>query len=77
MDAYEAFYDDYLAFMNKYNSGEGDITSMMDDYMNMINKMTEWTNKINAIDEKSLSPADEAYYLLVTMRVEKKLLSAL
>ena len=45
--------------------------------MNMLDKMTEWTNKINAIDEKSLSPADDAYYLLVTMRVEKKLLGAL
>lgn len=77
MDAYEAFYDEYIAFMNKYNSGEGDITSMMNDYMSMLDKMTEWTNKINAIDEKSLSPADDAYYLLVTMRVEKKLLGAL
>jgi len=44
MDGYESFYDDYIAFMNKYNSDDAD----------------------------SLSPADHAYYLLVTMRIEKK-----
>ena len=76
MDAYEAFYDDYLAFMNKYTSGEGDMMSMMNDYMTMISDMEEWSKKIDAIDESTLSPADDAYYLLVTLRIEKKLLGA-
>ena len=77
MDSYEAFYDNYLAFMQKYNSGEGDMMAMLNDYMAMMSELQEWTEKIDAIDEKMLSPADDAYYLLVTLRVEKKLLAAM
>ena len=75
MDAYEAFYDEYIAFMKKYTSGQGDIMGMMNDYMTMLSKTEEWSKKIDAIDEKKLSVADDAYFLLVTLRVEKKLLS--
>lgn len=77
MDAYEAFYDEYIAFMKKYTSGEGDMMSMLGDYTNMLAKMEEWSAKIDAIDENTLSPADDAYYLLVTLRIEQKLLGAL
>ena len=74
MDAYEAFYDEYIAFMKKYTSGEGDMMSMLGDYTNMLAQMNEWSRKIDAIDENTLSLADDAYYLLVTLRIEKKLL---
>ncbi|MEE5993418.1 MAG: DUF6591 domain-containing protein [Oscillospiraceae bacterium] len=77
MDAYEAFYDEYVAFMKKYTSGEGDMMSMLGDYTNMLAKMEEWSAKIDAIDENTLSPADDAYYLLVTLRIEQKLLGAM
>ncbi|MEE3405021.1 MAG: DUF6591 domain-containing protein [Acutalibacteraceae bacterium] len=77
MDSYEAFYDNYIAFMQKYNSGEGDMMAMLNDYMTMMTELQEWTEKIDAIDEKTLSPADDAYYLLVTLGIEKKLLSAM
>lgn len=77
MDSYESFYDDYLAFMKKYTAGEGDIMAMMNDYMTMMSDMEEWSKKIDAIDEKTLSPADDAYYLLVTLRIEKKLLGSM
>ena len=77
LDSYEAFYDNYIAFMQKYNSGEGDMMAMLNDYMAMMSELQEWTEKIDAIDEKTLSPADDAYYLLVTLRVEKKLLAAM
>lgn len=75
MDAYEKFYDDYIAFMKKYNSGEGDMMSMLNDYMTMMSNLEEWSRKIDAIDESKLSVADDAYYLLVTLRIEQKLLS--
>ena len=77
MDAYEKFYDDYIAFMKKYNSGTGDTMAMLNDYMTMVSDMEKWTKKIDAIDESKLSPADDAYYLLVTLRIEKKLLNAM
>ena len=77
MDAYEAFYDEYIAFMKKYTSGEGDMMSMLGDYTNILARLDEWSAKIDAIDENALSPADDAYYLLVTLRIEQKLLGAL
>ena len=77
MDAYEAFYDQYIAFMKKYTSGQYDIMGMLNDYTEMIAQMDEWSRKIDAIDETKLSPADDAYYLLVTLRIEQKLIGAM
>lgn len=77
MDEYEAFYDQYIDFMNRYSSGEYDMNTMLNDYMDMLSKMDEWSAKIDAIDESQLSPADYQYYLEVTMRIEKKLLGTL
>ena len=48
---------------------------MLNDLTTMMQKEQEWINKINAIDTASLSPADDAYYVLVTLRVNQKLLS--
>ncbi len=77
MDSYEAFVDEYVEFMNKYLSGEGNIMDMLDDYTDMLANMDEWTNKIDEIDETKLSSADEAYYLLVTLRIEEKLMKVI
>ena len=76
MDAYEKFYDDYIAFMKKYTAGTGDMMSMLNDYMTMLDNLEKWTDAIDAIDESKLTPADDAYFLLVTLRVENKLLKA-
>ena len=77
MDEYESFYDDYIEFMEKYNSGSANIINMMGDYSEMMTKMASWSEKIDAIYADSLSPADNAYYLLVTMRIEKKLIGSI
>ena len=82
MDAYEAFYDDYIACMNRYtNASYGDdfaeFTNIMNEYFDMLEKLNEWSRKIDAIDESQLSPADDAYFLLVTLRIEQKLLGAI
>lgn len=74
MDAYEAFYDDYIAFMNKYNSDTNNMLTMLDDYNKMTTEMMKWSEQMDAVDQSTLTPADDAYYLLVTLRVEKKLL---
>ena len=74
MDNYEAFYDSYIEFMQKYLSGQYDVMSMMGDYMTMMEKIEQWDDEIDNIDENKLTPADDAYYLLVTLRVEEKLL---
>ena len=76
MDAYEAFYDEYIDFMKKYYSGGSvNLGDMLNDYNKMIEKEMEWAEKIDAVDESTLSPADDAYFLMVTLRIEEKLLS--
>ena len=76
MDSYEQFYDKYIKFMKKYKSGKGDITKMMNEYMDMLSQLEDWSRKMEKIDESKLSAADDAYFLLVTARIEKKLLDA-
>ena len=75
MDSYEAFVDEYVAFMQNYKNST-DPMAMTNDYLALIQRETEWMNKIDAIDEKTLTPADDAYYLLVTLRASGKLMGA-
>lgn len=77
MDSYEAFYDKYIAFMQKYISGDvGYGMGMLSDYMSMLSEIEKWEAWEDSFDESPLSPADDAYYLLVTMRVATKLMNA-
>ena len=78
MDSYEAFMDQYCDFMVKYvnatNSGDSaTLLAMTTDYANLVQQELDWASKIDGIDESTLSPADDAYYLEVQGRVLKKL----
>ena len=78
MDSYEAFMNQYCDFMVKYtnatNSGDSvTLLSMTADYANLVQQELDWASKIDGIDESTLSPADDAYYLEVQGRVLKKL----
>ncbi len=76
MDAYEAFYDEYIDFMKKYYiGGTSNLGDMLNDYNKMIEKEMEWADTIDGIDEGTLTPADDAYFLMVSLRIENKLLS--
>lgn len=74
MDGYEQFFDQYVEFMKKYKDS-GDSISMLADYTKMMQQYTDTMNKLNAIDQNSLSAADEAYYLEVMGRITQKLAS--
>ena len=74
MDSYEQFFDQYVEFMKKYKDS-GDSISMLADYTKMMQQYTDTMNKLNAIDQNSLSAADEAYYLEVMGRITQKLVS--
>ena len=78
MDSYEAFMNQYCDFMVKYvnatNSGDSaTLLAMTADYANLVQQELDWASKIDGIDESTLSPADDAYYLEVQGRVLKKL----
>lgn len=74
MDSYEKFFDQYVEFMKKYKDS-GNSISMLADYTKMMQQYTDTMNKLNAIDQNSLSAADEAYYLEVMGRITQKLAS--
>ena len=75
LDEYEAFYDEYIAFMQKYASGD-DLMGMLTEYSDILVRLDDWTQRIAAIDEATLTPADHAYFMLVTARIENKLMAA-
>lgn len=74
MDSYEAFIDEYVAFMNKYQKSDN-VVSMATDYAGMMKRYSEFSQKVDAIDESSLSSEDSAYYTEVMTRCTQKLAS--
>ena len=75
IDAYEAFIDEYVAFMEKYDEADNS-TAMMMDYLNMIDKLEKLDEKMNAMEE-DLTDAEEDYYLEVMTRCSAKLLKSM
>ena len=78
MDSYEAFMNQYCDFMVKYTNAtsSGDSTTLLAmtaDYASLVQQELDWASKIDGVDETTLSPADDAYYLEVQGRVLKKL----
>ncbi len=74
MDSYEAFIDEYVEFMNKYQESD-DTAAMLADYSEFVSKYKDYATKIGEINEDELSAADLAYYIEVTGRVNSKLAS--
>ena len=75
MDNYEAFFDEYNAFMDKMGNDSGwDDFSALGDYFSMLEKEEKMLEEMEAIDEEELSDADAAYYLEVTARIYQKLM---
>ena len=76
MDAYEAFFDEYIAFMDKYEKA-GSPVSMLTDYLAFSAENTRTPCQIfEEIDTDTLPDADAAYYLEVQLRIVKKLADA-
>ncbi len=74
MDAYEAFFDSYIAFMRTYDS---DDTSAMLEYLSMMAKYAEAIEALDSIDESQLTPEEDAYYLEVMLRIQQKLMTVI
>lgn len=74
MDGYESIMNKYCDFMEKYNSSSN-TASMLADYAKITAEQVEWSGKISAVDQTTLSEADLAYYVEVTDRVNQRLVS--
>ena len=75
LDEYESFMDEYIAFMEKYNESN-DSLEMIADYSKMLARLESVQNKIDAIDEDSLSDTDYLYYSQVMLRCSQKIANA-
>ena len=74
MDSCEQFYDEYVAFMQKYQENSSDLT-LLADYASYMTRYEEMMNKLDAIEEDDLTTAELAYYIEVTSRIQQKLLT--
>ena len=76
LDSYEACMDEYAEFMQKYMKADpNEMMKMMGDYYSILARYTEFTEKLERLDESQLTNAELAYYIEVTGRVSRKLLS--
>lgn len=76
MDSYEAFYDEYCMFMKKYQENPTDL-SLLAEYANMMNKLTEMDEKFDAWEDGDLNDEELKYYMEVQTRVSQKMLEIL
>lgn len=72
MDSYEAFYEDYVALMKKYNENPSDMELMKKSF-ELMEKSVEVNEKFEAWDEDEMNDAELKYYLKVQARVLEKL----
>ncbi len=73
MDSYEAFYDEYCAFMKEYSENPSDLT-LLSQYGEMMTQLSDMTEKFEAWNEDEMNDAELNYYLEVSNRVAQKLL---
>lgn len=71
MDEYEAFFDQYIAFMQTVASGD----FSMSDYLNFMSRYSKAMEAVNSVNQDSLSLADQQYYIEVMTRINTKLAS--
>lgn len=74
MDSYEAFFDEYVAFIKEYSKNPSSLT-LLGKYASFLQKYTETMAALDKIDESELSFADAAYYTEVMLRISQKLLA--
>ena len=76
MDSYEAFVDEYIAFMKKYSDSNGTDMSLIADYTKYMTKLDDATKKFEKWNDNNMNAEESAYYIQVQTRVNKKLLEA-
>ncbi|MBQ8940984.1 MAG: copper amine oxidase N-terminal domain-containing protein [Firmicutes bacterium] len=74
MDSYEQFFDEYIAFMKKYeNSNVTNYTAMLNDYTNYMNRYAKAMQDMENLKNTQMTTADSIYYVIVTTRIQTKL----
>lgn len=74
LQAYEAWADEYVAFMKKYKENPTDLT-LLADYTRLLGEIVEWSEKADDLED-NLTDAELTEYLAATARILKILASA-
>lgn len=74
MDAYEAFFDEYIAMLQ--GVADGSFEAIL-NYASMMGKYEALLSEMEEIEEEDLSAADAQYYLEVYTRIMNKLMNVL
>ena len=75
IDSYEAFFDEYIAFMQSYAENDAPF-DMLSDYLDYMTKYADMMQKLDELSNEDLNDAELAYYLEVSARINQKLLDA-
>lgn len=73
MDSYEAFMNEYVEFVKKYQSNPND-AKLLADYAKYMSKYADMCDKFDKWESENLNTTEQAYYIDVQARVSKKLL---
>lgn len=74
IDTLEAYFEEYAAFMKKYDASD---ISMLADYTSLMAKYTEAMRVLDALDESKMNSQEKKYYQQVLLRINQILYSAL
>lgn len=73
MDSYEAYMDEYVEFMKKYNANPTDPT-LISQYSTMLQKYSEQVSAFDKWNSADMTTEETSYYIEVQARVSQKLL---
>jgi hypothetical protein len=76
MDSYEAFFDEYVDFMQRYRDNPTDL-ELLTQLSDMLARESEMLEEFEAWEDNGLTDAELAYYLEVHSRIYAKLLQAM
>lgn len=74
MDSYEAFYNEYIDFLEEYYQNPADL-SMLGRYTELLAKSEEMERSFDAWDESDMSNEEIIYYMEVTTRIEERMIN--
>lgn len=75
MDSYEAFFSEYVAFLQDFSDNPSDL-SLLTKYIDYMDQYTETMEALDNIDDDELTTAELSYYIEVMGRIQQMLLSA-
>jgi len=72
LEKYEAFFDEYIEFMDTYSKSDNTAV-LLAEYTKYMQKYNEAMEALDKMDEMEMSPEEAALYAEVTLRINTKL----